>query len=96
MQRHEVSAIVTSRPGNPKTTGRASVYALPAAIVFAFAFALSFAENLPALGIVFAVLFALSIIAAIVLFALTVKRINAVAQQAMREDPSVKDRHANG
>lgn len=76
--------------------GRAYLYALYSAIVFLIAFGLSFGYHLPALGIVFVVLFVASLITAIVFTTLAVKRSNAAIRQALREDRELRERRSGG
>lgn len=87
---------MTSTPRSSRTTGRAYVYALLSTVVCLIAFGLSFGYHLTALGIVFVVLFAVSLITAIVFITLTAKRTNAVIQQVLREDRELRARRSDG
>ena len=87
---------MTGMARTSKALGQAYIRVLIAALVFLFAFAISFGVHQTALGIVFVVLFALSLITAAVLVALTVRRGQAELNAAMREEAELRNRRLNG
>lgn len=83
-------------PGTSKALGKGSIRALIAAAVFLVAWPLALSAHLTALGIVFLVLFGLSVLATAVLVGLTVRKSQAELNEAMREDAELRNHRLNG